>query len=199
MYAQFHLFQSHRDLAHHYWSLCVEKGDTVIDATCGNGKDTLMLAKLALDLSQGSLFALDIQEIAIQKTGQLLEKNLSSDEYQHCHFVQGCHSVFPAEIKAETVKLVVYNLGYLPGGSDPLTTQFETTLTSIQKAMALVMWGGVISITCYPGHPEGKVEEDGILAFVAGLDPVEWSCCHHRWLNRRAAPSLFLLQKSSLS
>ncbi len=78
--ARFPLFQSHLDLAHDYWRRIVRPGDTVIDATCGNGADTLMLAKLALTESSGHLYALDIQESAIEETKQRLEKH-SSPEY----------------------------------------------------------------------------------------------------------------------
>ena len=53
-------FQSHLDLAHTYWKSLVQAGDTVIDATCGNGQDTLFLAKLCLNDQQGLLYAIDI-------------------------------------------------------------------------------------------------------------------------------------------
>ena len=73
----FPLFSSHIDLAHHYWMQIVKKGDTVIDATCGNGKDTLILARLALDEGQGRLIGLDIQSEALLRTKQLLCEHLS--------------------------------------------------------------------------------------------------------------------------
>eukprot|EP00741_Cyanophora_paradoxa_P017317 tig00020961_g16727.t1 len=38
--------QRWNDVAHHFWELSVRPGDTVIDATCGNGHDTVQLLGL---------------------------------------------------------------------------------------------------------------------------------------------------------
>lgn len=63
------------------WKHVVEKGDTVIDATCGNGFDTLALRNLVADESHnGYVYALDIQKDALDKTSLLLEESLSSNE-----------------------------------------------------------------------------------------------------------------------
>jgi hypothetical protein len=50
-------------------------------------------------------------------------------------------------------------------------------------------------VTCYPGHDAGKPEEEAVTRFAAGLDPLIWSSCHHRWENRQASPSLLLIQR----
>ena len=78
--------------------------------------------------------------------------------------IHSSHTTFPEEIKSGTVRLIVYNLGYLPGSDKALTTKVETTLESINHAQRLIMEGGVISVTCYPGHPEGKKEEEELQA-----------------------------------
>ena len=36
---------SHLDWTYHYWQRLLKPGDAAIDATCGNGKDTLRLAR----------------------------------------------------------------------------------------------------------------------------------------------------------
>ena len=176
-------FKSHIELAHRYWQQLVQSGDIVIDATCGNGQDTLFLAQL----KPAKLFAIDIQEKALTNTKTLLG---ASDNVIFHH---ACHSQFPQEILAKSVKLIVYNLGYLPGGDKSLTTQSETTLMSLQKALDLIVPGGAISVTCYPGHAEGAIEEEKILQWAENLDRQQWSCCHHRWCNRQKAPSLLVV------
>lgn len=197
MRASYFLFQSHLDLAHQYWEKLVCPGDFVIDATCGNGQDTLKLAQLAIGHSHtGKIYACDIQPKAMELTQYYLKSHLTSQQLLHIEFILGCHSQFPASILSGTIKLIVYNLGYLPGGNKAQTTQIKTTLQSIQQAQQLLQPGGAISLTCYPGHPEGAEEEDQILAYAMALSPQEWSCCHHRWLNRRKSPSLLLLQKA---
>lgn len=179
---------AHIDLAHQYWARLIQPGDTVIDATCGNGHDTLALAKLPV----GKIFAIDLQPEAIRSTRTRLKGHSVT-------YIEGCHSTFPEEIGRDTVRLIVYNLGYLPGGDKTKTTMTQTTLESIKNAQELIMNGGAISITCYPGHPEGKREEEAILEYVESLDPALWSCWHHRWINRYASPSLLLLQKLAVT
>jgi Putative rRNA methylase len=191
----FPLFQSHLDLAHQYWSQIARLGDRVIDATCGNGLDTLKLCQLTLSFDKGKVYALDIQSKAIESTRHFLDIHLAKELMGRVEIRQCCHSLFPAEIPPRSIKLIVYNLGYLPGGDKEKTTVDMTTLTSLGQAQALLQPGGVISLTCYPGHREGAKEQEAIVAFVADLSPKDWSCCHHVWLNRHQSPSLLLIQK----
>ena len=195
MRSQFPLFQSHLDLAHRYWKKIVQPGHHVIDATCGNGHDTLHLCEYALG-EGGKVYAFDKLEEAVQKTQQKLSQVLSAQEITHVHFEARCHSTFPDIILPGSIQLIVYNLGYHPGGDKTATTVKETTLNSIQEALLLISPGGAISLTCYPGHPEGALEERELLDFVQTLSPSAWSCCHHAWLNRRQSPSLLLLQRA---
>jgi predicted methyltransferase len=197
MKSSFPLFQSHLDLAHDYWSQLVCVGDHVIDATCGNGHDTLKLCQLAIANGRGKVYAFDIQSQAIEATRHLLKTHLQEEEMGSVDIRQGCHSTFPLDILPESIKLIVYNLGYLPGGNKQYTTRQENTLHSLRHAQQLLLPGGVISMTCYPGHSEGASEQAALLAEAAQLSPKEWSCCHHVWLNRREAPSLLLIQKKT--
>lgn len=191
MFSQYPLFQSHLDLAHQHWQKLVKAGDLVIDATCGNGHDTVFLAQL-----DAKVIAMDIQPEALEKTKIYLNEILLETQKNNVQLIHGCHSSFPAWIEAESVKLIVYNLGYLPGGNKEATTKTATTLASLSEAQRLLLPGGVFSITCYPGHPEGALEEEALLSLASTLSPKEWSCCHHRWVNRRSSPSLLLIQKS---
>lgn len=192
---QFKLFQTPLDLAHNYWQQLLKPGDCVIDATSGNGHDTLFLAKLILSDEKGHIIALDIQQQAVENTRQLLKDNLKGLPGNISTYRQ-CHSTFPSFLEKESVALIVYNLGYLPGGNKSLTTLSDTTLKSLEAASSLIAPGGAISITCYPGHAAGKPEEELALHFAATLNPQEWSSCHHKWLNRKNAPSLILIQRA---
>lgn len=188
-------FDSPIHLAHAYWKDYLTAGDTAIDATCGNGHDTLFIANCCISETKGKLYSIDIQKQALEQARTLLSKALPKRSLERVVFIQGCHSHFPKEIAARTVKLIVYNLGYLPGGDKNVTTSFETTLRSIEEAMTLITNDGLISITCYPGHPAGKIEQGKILELVKQLDPWKWISCHHVWTNRNQAPSLILLQR----
>lgn len=199
-FAKFPLFQSHLDLAHDYWRRLVRRGDQVIDATCGKGNDSLLLAELALGDEEGRLWCFDIQKEALIQTRALLQARLSEAQFARVEFIEGSHTSFEEQKELAAVQLVVYNLGYLPGGDKHITTKASTTLQSIKSAQKIVATGGCISLTCYPGHPEGAIEQENILEFASSLPPNRWSCTFHEWRNRRLSPSLLLLQHfSSLS
>lgn len=191
-------FQYHLEAAHKRWAEIVKPGDIVIDATCGNGHDTLLLAKLALTESLGIVYAVDIQSQAIEMTRSYLQSHLSHELFKRVKFIKSCHSQFPKEIPSSSVKLIVYNLGYLPGGDKAFTTMLETTQQSINSAMELIQEGGLICITCYPGHAEGQKEEEALINFVSTLDSQKWECSHQRWVNRPKSPTLILMKKITL-
>lgn len=205
-FSSFPLFNSHLDLAHSYWKTSLaatvgQHGRIIIDATCGNGHDTLFLAQTAIlpdtaALPKSRLIAIDKQSQAVEATQNLLKQHLPAACLAHIEFHNRCHSSFPESLPPASVALIVYNLGYLPGGDKAVTTVYDSTLRSLANALPLMQPGGIVSITCYPGHPAGALEKKAILEFAASLPPSAWSCCHHRWLNRKAAPSLLLLQKA---
>jgi Putative rRNA methylase len=193
------LFRPHLALAHRYWKDIVMLGDSVIDATCGNGHDTLLLSQLALKDAGGSVLAMDIQSKAISHTRSLLESRLPKEKFERILLLQRSHAKFPEDILPGSTKLIVYNLGYLPGGDKMITTKVETTRDSLIAATRLITPGGAISVMCYPGHPEGKMEESMLLDLVSSFDSKEWNCCLHRWVNRFQSPSLLLIQKALIS
>ncbi len=174
---------SHIDIAHALWLLVVKPGDKVVDATAGNGNDTLFLASHGLDVT-----AFDIQEEALKSTKEML-KELPATLHRMCHSKMG-------EILApKSIKLIVFNLGYLPGGDKSITTMTDTSLHAIKVSLELVAPGGFLSITCYPGHQEGEVEESAILTFLKTLSPKEWHLSSHSFPNRQKHPHLLFLQK----
>jgi len=183
---QFALFDSPLDLAHHFFENLLAQNDHVIDATCGQGFDAL---KLIQKIPEGHLYAFDIQDEAIKSTQKKLElfKNFS--------LIQQSHETFPNEIQEGSIKLIVYNLGYLPKTDKTITTKRESTLKSLQNAMKLLAKGGVVSIMCYPGHEEGMHEMEAIFEYVKKLNKFEYLCSSHQLINRDRAPCWVLIQK----
>ncbi len=193
MRPSFPLFNTPIDLAHHFWKDLLKKQDVVVDATCGNGKDSLALAKILHPL-QGSLLCIDLQKQAIDATKNLIENEIPSFLPQVQFFHQS-HAKLPPTPKESTVKLIVWNLGYLPKGDKSVTTKTESTWESIVHGMEILSSGGLLSITCYPGHSEGKKEEEILLQKLSILDPHLWCFTSFFWANRKDSPSLFLIQK----
>ena len=195
MRPQFPLFNTPIDLAHNLWKDLLKPCDLVIDATCGNGKDSLVLAQLLLP-QNGRLFCIDIQEKAIENTKTLLKKELLAF-YPFVEFYRQSHEIFPPIPSGQTVKLIVFNLGYLPMGDKSITTQVDSTLQSISNALDILSPNGLLSITCYPGHAEGKKEQEALLETLSKLNPRLWCFTTFFWPNRTSSPSLFLVQKKS--
>ncbi len=195
MRPQFPLFNTPIDLAHNLWKEILKPSDLVIDATCGNGKDSLFLAQILLPL-KGSLYCIDIQEKALENTKALLERELLQF-LPHVQFYKQSHETLPPAPSSLLVKLIVFNLGYLPTGDKSITTQVDSTLLSLSNALTILSPGGLISITCYPGHLEGKNEQEALLKTLKKLDPLLWCFTTFFWSNRHSSPSLFLVQKKS--
>ncbi|KAK7324296.1 hypothetical protein VNO77_27829 [Canavalia gladiata] len=188
------------EVAHMVWKHVVQKGDTVIDATCGNGFDTLAMLNLVADYSdsrKGYVYALDIQKDALDKTSFLLEESLSSNEKQLVKLFNICHSKMEEVVpRNASVRLVAFNLGYLPGGDKEIITRSETTLLALEAAKRILMPGGLISIVVYVGHPGGQEELEAVESFAAKLCVENWICCKLQMLNRPSAPiPIFLFQR----
>ena len=183
---------SHIAFAHQQWKQLIHDGDSAIDATCGNGHDTLFLAAHPLD----TLYVIDIQKEALAHTRERIA--LHATRCCHIDYIHGCHSTFPATITRASIRLIVYNLGYLPGSNKTLTTQTATTLASLEQACLLIEPGGCISITCYPGHPEGNKEERALIATIDSFASELWSCRHYQHPHSKRAPSLLLLKKKEV-
>ncbi|MSM41050.1 MAG: methyltransferase domain-containing protein [Geobacter sp.] len=188
--------ESHADLrgavalAHSYLLERVRPGDRVVDATCGNGNDTLLLARLVGE--QGRVWAFDIQEEALHATAELLDE--AGCRQQVKLFAMGHERM--ADVVAEPLKAVVFNLGYLPGGDKACVTRPVTTVAALEAACQLVAPGGVILVALYPGHPGGAEECAAVEGWGAELMPHLFNVWLHRQLNRPdTAPYLLLAEK----
>ena len=168
----------HLTTAQHYWTAHLRPGDLVIDATCGNGHDALFIAQILFPHPEARLIAIDRQPQAIQITKDFLGMEKGVDLFVMCH----------SDIDRLTLprppRLIVYNLGYLPGGDKTITTLAPTTLQNLDKATQILARDGAISITCYPGHQTGLEETAAVIGWAKKLNPQEWNVCHHQWINR---------------
>ncbi|MCH9632110.1 MAG: hypothetical protein S4CHLAM6_04340 [Chlamydiae bacterium] len=188
------ILQSVIPLSHAMWKNILVPTAYTIDATCGNGHDTLFLSQLTLSEAGGKLMALDIQPKAIENTKNLLKSNLKEKILQNISLISSCHSQIDLHCP-KGADLIVYNLGYLPGASKTITTQTETTIISLQKSLSLLKKEGHLSVTCYPGHEEGQIESSKVLHWAKSLG-AEYICCQHQWINRsEKSPFIIMICK----
>ncbi|MFC4076362.1 class I SAM-dependent methyltransferase [Salinithrix halophila] len=169
------------------------EGAVAVDATVGNGNDTLFLAKAVG--AKGRVFGFDIQAQALNQTRSLLIE--AGVESRVSLFQRGHHRL--AETLAETnvpsVQAVMFNLGYLPQGDPSITTLPETTLTAVDQSLNLIATGGTLTLVLYTGHPGGEEEASAVLERLTTLDPRFFDSAHYRLLNRNRAPSLVIVRK----
>ncbi|MEM9026566.1 MAG: class I SAM-dependent methyltransferase [Verrucomicrobiota bacterium] len=130
-------------------------GDLAIDATMGNGHDTLHLSKLTAP--NGKVWAFDIQKAALEKTRERLKQANEVNVSLICANHNDLEKHLPRDAVG-IIKAVVFNLGYLPGQDKSITTHASTTLAAIHSAIRVIAPGGVIEILCYTGHYQGLEE-----------------------------------------
>lgn len=171
--------------AHDWISRLVLPGDTVVDATAGNGHDTVFLARLAGP--QGRVHAFDIQEEAIRTTGERLRQEGLLTPAVRLHTASHARM---AELVRGPVKATVFNLGYLPGGDKNVITRVESTLAALEQAAALTAPNGILSVMCYPGHEGGDTEAEAVERFLSRLPHHAWRTGKYQLLNT-SAPAPF--------
>ena len=178
-------------LSHFYLRQRVRPGDLALDATCGNGNDTLLLAGLAGE--GGRVWAFDLQPRAIAATRELLEGRglLACVE-----LIEAGHQRL-AEFVPAGLAAAVFNLGYLPGGGEiSLVTGPESTVSALEQAARLLKPGGIITISLYTGHEGGPEEALAVEEWGASLDPRNFNVWCSRQLNRPGvAPYLVLVER----
>lgn len=187
----------HIQLNHTLLNQVIKPGDTVIDATVGNGNDSLFLSRV-LSCSNGKLYGFDVQQVAVDNTRKILAANLSTaDKMDQVHLSVRNHKTFPDDILPRSVKAIVYNLGYLPGefSDKSIKTEAADTVQSITNALELVCPGGLLSIMCYRGHDGGQEEASAVEAVMAALNPKEWKVFSHDPLNQPTSPVLVTVFK----
>lgn len=189
-----YLHKPHLRFVQDLWTSNEDKIKSVIDATLGNGHDSLFLLENVL--KEGSfLIGLDIQQQAIESASKLIEENLSSSKVLEWEFLKLCHSRIDTLSFKSPPDLIIYNLGYLPTGNKQLTTLKETTLESIKKGLKILAHHGMMTITLYPGHEEGKNEALYIENFVETLDVHQFQVLKFQWLKQPTAPYVIVIQK----
>jgi ubiquinone/menaquinone biosynthesis C-methylase UbiE len=173
-----------------YLNNFISKGDVVVDATMGNGYDTLYLAdKVGED---GFVYAFDIQKEAIDATTKRLSKENMKDRVK---LILDGHENMDKYVFDE-VSCVLFNLGYLPRCKHNIITKPKTTVKAINESLKLLKNNGVVSICIYTGHEGGEDEENAINAFVEDLDQNEFNVLKSEFVNQaNNPPKLILIEK----
>lgn len=175
-------------LAHAMLQSWICEGDLVIDATAGNGHDTLFLAECVG--AEGKVIAFDVQEAALVSARARL---MAAGYGGRVEFFHKPHSDMGAHAGEDTAAAIMFNLGYLPGETHEITTVAIETLAALEVAKRTVKPSGVLSVICYPGHASGADEAEAVEIWMTGLTVEGWRVAKYGAVGtRRPAPFLLI-------
>lgn len=170
--------------------VAIRPGDIAVDATIGNGHDTVFLANLVG--AEGKVYGFDIQEQAIAATtSQLLEKDLlNRTALFHKGHEQLKDSIAPVDYPK--MKGAIFNLGYLPGGDKSIVTNSKSTISAVEQLLGIMAPGGIIVLVIYHGHEEGVVERDDLLKYCKQLDQKVAHVLQYQFINQVNNPPFII-------
>lgn len=181
------------EIVHELFEIFVKEGDTAIDATMGNGHDTLKLCQCVGD--RGKVYSFDIQTQALENTKALLGKNKMEHRAQlicESHDKVGVYVQCP-------VSAFVFNLGYLPDGDPSIITQKETTKQALIQCLDLLKVGGLGIVLAYYGHEGGLEEKNLVDKLLMELPAKKYDVLTLKNHNRaHTPPILYMIKKKKL-
>lgn len=166
----------------------VRPGDLCIDATMGNGNDTLLLCRLCGET--GRVLAFDIQEAALAHTRERLLQAGAPKNYE---LFLSSHTHLKDHASACSASCIIFNLGYLPGGDHSLSTTSATSITAMEQALSILKKDGLLSICIYSGRDSGFAERDAVLSWLRSLDPSKYLVIRCDYYNRPNNPPIPVL------
>lgn len=169
-------------LSHYLIENRVENNIRACDMTAGNGKDS----KFILDNKNPKiLYAFDIQKLSQERCEKLIGQR------ENFKFILDDHKNIEKYIE-EKIDLFIYNLGFLPKGDKSITTNYKSVIESLKSCLNLLNENGLILITFYPGHEEGKNEEKYVGEFLKNLDQKTFQVIKYNFYNQINNPPFLI-------
>ena len=170
------------EVAHQMLKEVIERKDIVVDATMGNGYDTLFLSQLS-----DHVYAFDIQKEALKATEEKLAL-----AHQKATLILDGHEHLLRYIE-EPIKAAIFNLGYLPNTDKSIITRPETTLAALSVLTARLCVGGRIALMIYYGHKGGRDEKNALVKWAQNLPQEYWHSFSYVPLNQIHTPPLLII------
>ncbi len=161
-------------------------GDVCLDATCGNGHDTVFLARCVGE--KGKVYAFDVQRQAIVKTRTRL---IEEDLLERVRLVHAGHQDL-LKFVTEGISGAMFNLGYLPGSNKKLITKPNTTVAALEAVTKILRPSGLITVVLYTGHAGGGEEAEQVLSWAVALPRETWDVAKLTFPNRANFPPYLL-------
>ncbi|GBG97490.1 class I SAM-dependent methyltransferase [Lactococcus termiticola] len=174
-----------QEMAHALLADVIKPGDLAVDATMGNGYDTVFLAGLG-----AKTVAFDVQAEALEATQAKLEEAGLSARLIHDGHEQLANYI------QEPVKAAVFNLGYLPGTDKSIVTTGDHTIQALDALLDLLEVAGRIVLVVYHGHPGGQEEKKAVVSWAESLPQQAWHVMAYAPMNQvNHPPFLIVVEK----
>lgn len=145
--------------SHQILTALTSSNDIIIDATLGNGFDSLFLSKKV-----AKVYAFDIQKEAVNKAKETL------NNIDNVTVILDSHINYQKYVS--NYDGVIFNLGYLPGGNKEITTTAKSTIKAL-NLMINDQFARFILLVVYPGHNEGMIESIEISKYLQIINTYE--------------------------
>lgn len=179
-----------KTLAHLMLMPILGSAKRIVDATAGNGHDTVFLAEHSSD--DCVVYAFDIQQDALDSAKRLAEERGVAEKVR---LVLDSHENVESHITDE-IDAAMFNLGYLPTGDHQITTQADSTMKAILTMVRKLSVGGMVTVVSYSGHAAGAKEQERLFAELSELPVRYYTVSSFRMINHKdTAPMLFVIEK----
>ena len=197
----------------------IQKGDFCIDATAGNGYDTEFLCRavsqegfvLGVDIQEAAIentrkrlqekcpdHSYALVRASHEDLAEIVSGLVKEDCLLDCSFMNnGTDKVISpqnTDVSDDSgifsPSCIMFNLGYLPGGSHLLSTTVNSTLKGLSAAISLLKKGGILSICIYSGGDTGFAEKDAVLSWLSKLDNRQFLVLLTQYYNRPNNPPI---------
>jgi len=186
------------EASHYFAARALDAGEVAVDATTGNGHDTLFLAEQVG--RNGRVFGFDVQSEAINQTRRRLREEGHFGRVTLLHHGHANMASHLPDYLHGRVATVMFNLGYLPGSSSDCVTQPETTVAALRNAMTVLRPGGVATVVSYTGHDGGREEARTVERWAAERSQRGVDALSYRFVNQQNdPPRLLVLEKKDAS
>lgn len=163
------LITSLLEMAHEAAGKVLVGGDLAVDATLGNGCDAVHLALCVGP--RGRVIGFDVQAEAIAASRARLG---SAGLVDRVVLLAESHERVAARAselgEGRPLRVVMFNLGYRPGGSHAIVTEAGTTVAALEAAFSELATPGLITVVSYVGHAGGRAEHEAVRRWAGGLD-----------------------------
>lgn len=137
----------------------------------------------------GKVYSFDIQDQALDRTRKKIEEKGLLDRVV---LIKDGHQYMDAYVR-ERVKVIMFNLGYLPGGDHSVGTKSESTVAAIEKSMKLLQINGIISMVVYYGGDSGFEEKEDVMKYIESIDCRKYTVMKTEFVNQINCPPILVL------